>query len=75
MAKTYNGFSRENAKEFCCKAIDEIYDHNPTKFNLFLRASVDGIPEYRISYDGYAKICAYQREETREDEHNRKAET
>lgn len=62
MAKTYNGFSRENAKEFCCKAIDEIYDHNPTEFKLFLRASVDSIPEYHISYDGYAEICVYQKE-------------
>ena len=67
MAKTYNGFSRENAKEFCCKAIDEIYDHNPTNFTLHLSAGVDGIPTYHIIYDGYAEICVYKREEV-EDE-------
>ena len=68
-------FTREEAKEFCSKAIDEIYDHNPKRFRLKLSASVNNIPTYHIRYDGYAKICAYQREETREDEHNRKAET
>ena len=62
MAKTYNGFDKETAKEFCCKAIDEIYDHNPTEFTLKLSASVDRIPEYHISYDGYAKICVYKSE-------------
>ena len=67
MAKTYNGFSREEAKEFCCKAIDEIYDHNPTKFTLELSARVDSIPEYYIEYDGYANICVYQKEGVEEE--------
>lgn len=67
MAKTYNGFDRENAKEFCCKAIDEIYDHNPTEFTLELSVGVGEIPEYHISYDGYAKICVYKREEGEEE--------
>ena len=75
MAKTYNGFSREEAKAFVTEAIDNIYDHNPTEFTLILSASVDGIPTYRISYDGYVMRCAYQREKTREDEHNCEAET
>lgn len=64
MAKTHNAFSREEAKEFCCKAIDDIYDHNPTEFTLELSASVNSIPSFSVSYDGYAKVCVYKREET-----------
>ena len=66
MGKTYNGFSREEAKAFAAKAIDEIYDHDPTAFCLGLIATDGEIPIYRISYDGYARFCAYQREETQE---------
>ena len=59
-------FLREEAKEFCCKAIDEIYDHDPTEFTLELTAGINEIPKYHISYDGYAKICVYKREEAKE---------
>lgn len=52
-------FTREEAKEFCNKAIDEIYDHNPRGFCLELEASVDFIPSYKVSYDGYMKIATY----------------
>lgn len=55
-------FTREDAKEFCCKAIDDIYDHNPAGFTLELTANVNSIPEYHISYDGYVKLCVYARE-------------
>ena len=67
MAKTYNGFSREEAKMFAAKAIDDIYDKNPTEFTLELTAVCNKIPTYRISYDGYAKLCTYQREEVAEE--------
>lgn len=56
-------FSREEAKEFCNRAIDEIYDHNPVGFSLRLSASVDCIPEYSVTYDGCSKLCVYSREE------------
>ena len=52
-------FTREEAKEFCNKAIDEIYDHNPKAFRLEIEAAVDIIPNYRVSYDGYMKIATY----------------
>ena len=68
MRQEYRGFTREDAKAFCMKAIDEIYDHNPTDFTLELSASVNEIPAYHISYDGYAKICAYSPEEMEESE-------
>ena len=55
-------FTADEAKEFICKAIDEIYTHNPTYFKIELTAAVDEIPTYSISYDGCAKKCVYQRE-------------
>lgn len=61
--KTTNGFPREEAKAFCAKAIDDIYDHNPKSFTLRLYASVMEVPEYHIEYDGYAKLCVYSRDE------------
>lgn len=60
-------FTREDAKEFCCKVIDEIYDHYPTEYTLELSASINSIPEYRIHCDGYAKICVYSPEEKEEE--------
>ena len=56
-------FTREEAKEFCNKAIDEIYDHNPKAFRLEIEASVDTIPNYRVTYDGYMKIATYSPED------------
>lgn len=59
-------FSREEAKEFANQAIDRIYDQNPTRFSLELRAAVDEIPEYTISYDGYAVLVLYKKQEDSE---------
>ena len=56
-------FSREEAKEFANQAIDRIYDQNPTRFSLELRAAVGEIPEYTISYDGNATFALYVRQE------------
>ena len=55
-------FTREEAKQFANKAIDEIYDHNPKAFCLKIQASVDTIPNYEVSYDGYIKITTYSPE-------------
>lgn len=38
-------FSREEAKEFAIRAIDRIYDQDPTRFSLELKAAVHEIPE------------------------------
>lgn len=53
-------FTAEEAKEFVCEAIDEIYSHNPTWFSIKLTAAVDEIPTYSIEYDGCAKKKVYQ---------------
>ena len=55
-------FTAEEAKEFIDTAIEEIYSHNPTRFEIKLTAAVDEVPTYSISYDGCAKKCVYQRE-------------
>lgn len=62
-------FTREEAKEFCNKAIDEIYDHNPKAFRLEIQASTVDIPTYKVSYDGYMKIATYKPED--EDKENK----
>jgi len=56
-------FSREEAKEFANQAIDRIYDQNPTRFSLELKAAVDEVPTYTISYDGYAVLALYEKQE------------
>ena len=59
-------FSREEAKEFAVQAIDRIYDQNPISFSLKLKAAVDEIPTYTISYDGYAVLALYKKQEDSE---------
>ena len=59
-------FSREEAKEFANQAIDRIYDQNPTRFSLELRAAVDEIAVYTISYDGCTILALYKKQEDSE---------
>ena len=47
-------FSREEAKEFACEAIDEIFDHKVTSYELVMRAAVDEVPTCRITFDSFA---------------------
>lgn len=63
-------FTREEAKQFLVKAIDDIYDHNPKAFRIEMEASVDTIPSYKVSYDGYMKRATYSPED-KEKNHDR----
>lgn len=59
MGKRYL-LSRENALKAAAKAVNDIYDNNPTWFSFTIQGGVDELPTMKVMYDCHVYDAAVE---------------